>query len=308
MILRAVHVSDLEECFHIEPRHLGNELLNRTTAVAVWTQIMQTHAFNSTVIQDTLHGREQIIAFGASVFCQPEFMDEELRSPRPFLNSRILHKVYTGRTAIVSDAQMLATGASTAMDLFLLSGCFRQHGPSVAQLREAQMLLPLSLAELHKGYPIRKVFTESISAEQDHFIEISGFWERNASFPEASRALWSMTEATVFRTSGAVCSPLFQYKAPLLGLRTGERQLLAAAVHGATDQELAADLHLSAETVKKRWTGIFERVALTRPVLLGEARELDPSPKRGTQKRHRVLAYVRTHPEEVRPFRWYPQS
>lgn len=103
---------------------------------------------------------------------------------------------------------------------------------------------------------------------------------------------------------GSVVGPLFDYREPMLRLRYAEKQLLAEALKGGTDKELAASLNLSLPTVKKRWASLFDRVAEMCPVLLPNTETRESPESRGPQKRHRILAYVRAHPEELRPFRW----
>ena len=71
---------------------------------------------------------------------------------------------------------------------------------------------------------------------------------------------------------------------------------------GKTDAELSVDLGLSIEAIKRRWMSIFARVDEFKPEILN--REGPDNEGRGPQKRHRVVAYVRTHPEELRPFSW----
>jgi hypothetical protein len=97
---------------------------------------------------------------------------------------------------------------------------------------------------------------------------------------------------------------LFDYHKPALGLRRAEKQLLAEALKGGTDNEIAQRMNLSVPTVKKRWASLFDRVADARPELLPEGGPKESQENRGPQKRHRILAYVRSHPVEVRPYRW----
>ena len=88
----------------------------------------------------------------------------------------------------------------------------------------------------------------------------------------------------------------------MLRLRPAEQELLAAALSGQTDAELSADLELTVEATKKRWLSIFERIdQFKREILTQTAVDSDG---RGPQKRHRVVAYIRNHPEELRPFSW----
>ena len=88
----------------------------------------------------------------------------------------------------------------------------------------------------------------------------------------------------------------------MLRLSPAEQTLLAAALSVKTDAELSADLGLSIESIKKRWMSIFDRVDEFKPEILSRADE--DSEGRGPQKRHRVVAYIRSHPEELRPFSW----
>lgn len=88
----------------------------------------------------------------------------------------------------------------------------------------------------------------------------------------------------------------------MLRLRKSDQELLAAAMNGSTDMELSKELGLKLPTLKKRWAAVFNRVAIAKPDLLpGHDDHLD-SQARGRQKKHRLLAYVREHPQELRPF------
>ena len=75
-----------------------------------------------------------------------------------------------------------------------------------------------------------------------------------------------------------------------------------AALSGKTDAELSVDLGLSLEATKKRWLSVFDRVDQFKREILRESESA--SDARGPQKRHRVVAYVRSHPEELRPYAW----
>jgi hypothetical protein len=110
------------------------------------------------------------------------------------------------------------------------------------------------------------------------------------------------TPESVSAAPYSVAATLYRYQPPVLRLRPSEQRLLAAALAGKTDSELSADLGLSIEAIKKRWMSIFERVDKFKPGILTPT-DVD-SDGRGPQKRHRVVAYIRMHPEELRPFSW----
>jgi hypothetical protein len=80
-----------------------------------------------------------------------------------------------------------------------------------------------------------------------------------------------------------------------------DQELLLAALEGLTDEELCAKLSLSLTAIKKRWISIFERTIHTHPDLFPAVDRQNNGQKRSRQKRHHVLAYMRAHPEELRP-------
>jgi hypothetical protein len=89
---------------------------------------------------------------------------------------------------------------------------------------------------------------------------------------------------------------------PILGLRNSDQELLEAALRGTTDIELSVELGLKLPALKKRWASVFNRVAAAKPDLLPGIDDNLDRQTRGRQKKHRLLAYIREHPEELRPF------
>jgi DNA-binding CsgD family transcriptional regulator len=89
---------------------------------------------------------------------------------------------------------------------------------------------------------------------------------------------------------------------PRFGFIRSEQRLLSCGLDGGTDQEIADTLGISLVAVKKRWRAIYERTGAIAPEL---APDLPPgdgrSGERGKAKKQRLLAYVREHPEELRP-------
>jgi len=74
--------------------------------------------------------------------------------------------------------------------------------------------------------------------------------------------------------------------------------LLELALEGADDVSITKSLFVTLPAIKRRWSNIFERVGSISP-------DLSPfhaDGTRGVQKRQRILTYIRSHPEELRPF------
>ena len=71
---------------------------------------------------------------------------------------------------------------------------------------------------------------------------------------------------------------------------------------GGTDKELADALNVSAPTIKKLWLSIHRRIANSIPELVPVRIDFEPEhASRGKEKKRRILAYLREHPEELRP-------
>jgi hypothetical protein len=97
----------------------------------------------------------------------------------------------------------------------------------------------------------------------------------------------------------SVAAGLFQHHVPpQFAFTRGEQELLELALEGADDVSIAKSSFVTLPAIKRRWSAIFERVGSIRPDLC----PLDGEGTRGIQKRQRILTYVRSHPEELRPF------
>src|SRR5207248_9324862 len=160
--------------------------------------------------------------------------------------------------------------------------------------------LASSFVERHAGYRIRRIIHEAADELAKEFTERSVVFEAVAEFPERERVLYSMTRESAKVVPGSLGNVLFTYREPVLRLRDSDQQMLLAALGGSTDQELATELGVTFAAVKARWRSTFARIAAAMPDLVSEAGD----ERRGSQKRHRVLAYVRSHPEELRPYDW----
>jgi DNA-binding CsgD family transcriptional regulator len=301
---REVREADLIECLNIESQTWGDGIVGRERALPVWQQWTRSRSFNSAVIETVAHSVNQKIAFGASIFVTTEFATRELEDPQPGLNSRIIASVVSGHSVVLPETGLPGAGARNPLDLVILGGNYLYRAMDPEQTIQAEMTLPVAFAETHVGYRLNRVLIETVTERQQELHESSGVWRTIAKYPARGHALTVLTAKEAFATSGSIAAPLFQYHEPVLHLRDTEKQLLSEAMSGETDNELAARMHLSLPSIKKRWASLFDRIADTRPDLLPDAENRGLHESRGLQKRHRILAYVRSHPEELRPFRW----
>jgi hypothetical protein len=152
------------------------------------------------------------------------------------------------------------------------------------------------------GHRFNRVLKEVIGAPGIAFARATGTYRLLAEFPESESALAVVSPESGFAAPYSVAAAMYHYQPPALHFRPVEQSLLIAAVSGKTDAELSAELGLSLEAVKKRFLSVYAKVEQFKPEILTQT----PADRdvRGPQKRRRVLAYVRAHPEELRPFAW----
>jgi hypothetical protein len=181
-------------------------------------------------------------------------------------------------------------------------GSWREGILNANQLAEVQALLGTSFVEHFAGYRFNRVLKEAIGPSNIALARATGTYRLVAEFKSSDSALVVVTPQSVVAAPYSVAAKMYRYQEPVLRLSPAEQNLLAAALSGKTDAELSAVLGLSIEAIKKRWMSIFDRVDEFKADIL--TRTDEDSDGRGPQKRHRVVAYVRNHPEELRPFAW----
>jgi len=303
MYWRPITGADLITCLEIQPACLGDQLVGRTTALRVWKELLDDPSFLANVIESErpLAGH-RIVACGMGVFVTKAFADREINSPRAGLNSRIIAGIASGESVVLNRAQIASGNATEGIDFVNMYGAWRERIMNSEQLAEVQALLGTSFVEHFTGYRFNRVLKEATGKSGIALARATGTYRLIAEFKESESALVVATRESVVTAPYSVAAKMYRYKPPVLRLRPAEQKLLAAALSGKTDAELSMDLGLSIEAIKKRWMSIFARVDEFKPEILSTVGA--ESEGRGPQKRHRVVAYVRNHPEELRPFSW----
>jgi hypothetical protein len=301
---RDFHEEDLLPCLNIDERRIGDSMIGRTRAILMWKRLFRLQSFEGRVLEyDPPLSGHRVIGFGCGVFVDHEFVAAELANPRPGLNDRLIASIESGAASVVlTDANLRARNARGTLDMVVLYANWVDSLLNNEQRLEIQRVFAITMFEAFSGYRLGTILCEEIGGVMRHFREATRVWRLVQQFREQDRGLISLTKGDALNVAGSVYGGLFCYQEPTLKLRNGDKQLLIAARGGATDIELATTLNLSLAAVKKRWRSVFDRIALKRPDLLPCAARQWISEIRGPQKRHIILAYIREHPEELRPF------
>ena len=303
MYWRPISESDLSACLEIQPACLGDQIVGRSAALLVWKSLLDSPAFHANVIEtDRQIARHKIVACGMGVFVTRTFADQEIQNPQPGLNSRIIAAAASGESVVLNRAQIGAGNAGEGLDFVNMYGSWREGVLNAEQLAEVQALLGTSFVEHFAGFRFNRVLKEAIGDSNIALARATGTYRVVAEFKQSDSALVVVSPESVVAAPYSVAAKMYRYQEPVLRLSPAEQGLLAAALSGKTDAELSVVLGLSIEAIKKRWMSIFDRVDEFKSEIL--TRTDEDSDGRGPQKRHRVVAYVRSHPEELRPFAW----
>jgi hypothetical protein len=292
--------ADIEEGISIQPKNWGDALVGLQAALEAWRYITASPFFASAVLErKTGHKGTELIGFGAAIFVKSDFADAEIRKTSPDINSRFVAGIAGGRPLLATYEEVAQANAGEGVDVLVLCGNWHDEKINSDERHKMQTLYASSFAECLGGYRIRRILYETADAPAEQFVRDSVVYKAIAAFPELGRATFVMSRESVREVPASIGNVIFSYTEPVFGLRESDQQLLGAAVNGATDSELASELGVTAAAIKARWRSIFARIDSVIPDLVSDDREDE---YRGLQKRHRVLAYIRLHPEELRPY------
>jgi hypothetical protein len=308
---RRAHAGDLAQCLQLHPAKNGAELVGDARAAAAWRQLFEmSHATRSAVVEMQVKDRVEIVGFGLASFVKKSFAEDEVQNPRPGLNSRIIESIANGNSVIATYAEVRDANTRGDLQQVILDTSWKNGPLTAAQVDEVRILLGQAYHQEFAGYHFSRILAELVD-ELDlwhvrglkAFQVIDRFEDFRRANPETrwnpDRSLVEVTLDSIRADPHSVAAGLFQRHAPpQFVLRRGEQELLELALEGADDLSMAKSLFVTLPAIKRCWSNVFGRVASIRPDLC----PFDGEGTRGIQKRQRILTYVRSHPEELRPF------
>jgi hypothetical protein len=308
---RKARAVDLPECLKLHPAKNGAEIVGSARALNAWRQLFDMpYATRSALVERRRNGTTEIVGFGFAAFVKKSFADAEVRQPQPGLNARIIASVVNGKSAIATSDEVRDANTRRDLQQVILDTSWKDTHLSPEQRDEVRVLLGLAYQELHAGYRFSRILSEMVD-ELDlwhvrghrSFEVVDRFEAYRRANPDTpwnvERALVAATVESMRTDPHSIAASLFHHHLdPQFAFTQAEQQLLEAALEGADDGSASKSLFVSMAAIKHRWKSIFERVAAIRPELCPP----DGDGTRGIQKRQRILTYVRSHPEELRPF------
>lgn len=295
---RAVEPADLPACLALAPTKTGQTNTGYDTALKVWTEVFQ-NPFTLSVLAETTpsSGAAQILGFGAACFVPADFIQAEIENPAPGLNDRFIERYLSGRKTLLNRFDIGIANAGSGINVIEVFG---DLDLSLSRDLELEILMGFAhiRAKYFAGYRVNTAIFEVAGRIGLDYVRAAGY--PIIQFPDAGKAFCYVNREALMQSPGSVALASFHYSPPVLGLKPHEQDLLEAALRGATDEELSAQLGIPVPTLKARWRSLLARAEQVKP-------EWNPAQERnktvrGPQRRHRILAYCREHPEELRPY------
>lgn len=281
---------------------------------SAWLQLLGCEAFCGRVFEEFEGDTPRLIAAAASVFTSHKFVRELKAPPFFWIGPELAMRVAHGQSPLLSDREVAAANAEGGLNLVLWQLCIN---PKDTQRNEVRTQVLTAFFDMHRGFRLNELI-----GLQATFLEEPGWtMDGGAFFLSPSSGSYvktiDMSSDKVLSTPHVFgltrdlahsrmswLSSLFYYDAPQICFSRSEQKLLSAALHGGTDEELSDELVISLSAVKKAWSSVYDRAAdhLPESILTVETEEERRNGDRGKQKKQRLLAYLRDHPEELRPY------
>lgn len=311
---RPMRSKDVRACVEIVAAHPLLGLQYESTIIdlpSVWLRLLGREAFRAVVFEDAEEYRVRRIGVGVSVFVSDEFLMELKTPPFFWIGPELTKRLLRGDSPLLSDKEVRHANANGGLNLVTWVGAFAAaYLPSV----EVMAMMITAFVESHRGFRLKEITAHSMTLENLEgairsgglfFSPDEGRYVESVNKPLhevfAAPHLIGLTRELAMARVGTWISSLFVYQTPQFSFRPSEQRLLLAALQGGTDQELADVLGISLSAVKKTWRSIYDRVTDRSPGLIPDHVPEELTSERGKEKKQRLLAYLREHPEELRP-------
>lgn len=311
---RRMKLKDVDTCVEfiachpvIGPRYEKN-IFHLSSAVKTVLHLESVRAFLFEESSET--GSARPFATAIVGFVSDEFVRRATKPPYFWIGPEITRLTLGGQSPFLSDEQLRA--GNTSLGLNATTWLWGIGIRDVMRMEVHKHAMEAFHTELH-GFRLKVLMGQSTGKEELKSIlrdgglllsptgKILDLPDKPLEEIVQSPHIFVMNRELLANQLGTWTSMLFVHQEPRIGFSQGEQRLLEEALRGGTDEELAMELEISTSAVKKAWRSIYNRVERSKIGILPSGSNEIETPDRGKGKKHRLLAYVREHPEELRP-------
>ena len=264
------------------------------------------------VFEEIQGSTTRFLGVGLGVLVSDDFLQELKTTPFFWLGPELAKRITRGDSPLLSNAAVRESNSTIGLNLVVWHCTIY---PEDMRRPEVGKSLISAFEDHWHGFRLREMMGQADCLEQLQGMRNAGglYFHRTenqyGNFPEVSTLTFAseprnsgLTRDLAISQVGSWLGSLFDYAQPQFCFSRSEQRLLSSALEGGTDEELSDELGISLFAVKKTWRVIYDRVAVCQPALIPSNSQEDVlSQDRGKQKKQRLLAYLRKHPEELRP-------
>ncbi len=312
---RPMQRKDVRECVRIIATHpvIGVRYGRAIEGLGrAWLRWLGCEGMRASVIEEIEGDRRTICFVGVSLFVKDDFLRELKTPPLVWIGPELVKRAGRGSFPVLSDEELRAANSRGGLNLLTWEGCV------AAEFEKRTEIYPIimrAFIEEHRGYLWKELVAAQIESagRLQWQIQAGGLlWDAaKAAYvnclpgnPEqivAEPHILGVTREMELQRPGSWAGTLFNHQPARCGFSGQEQKLLRATLEGATDEELSDALGLSLPTVKKMWASVYRRAGCIPALAPDDSPAGLCPPVRGKEKRRRLLAYLREHPEELRP-------
>ena len=277
---------------------------------SAWKQCLRNGSLISAVLEDMESGKPSLQAFGLSVFVTDEFLNSCKMPCMRWTGPELVRYLLRGDSPVLGPKAIRDANSNGGLNLASWAAILCPQTES--DRTQVQVELMTAFMQEHSGFKLKEIISQQNERIMLEVVSNSGglFWNcarqryveaHNFDVEEVLQhpfILGATPETALQHLSWT--TTLFQYSQPRMYPKPAEQKLLSAAIRGLKDEELSCELGVSLSFIKKTWSSIYNRAAEKLPELNLEI-AAGSAPQRGKEKKQRVLAYLREHPEELRP-------
>jgi DNA-binding CsgD family transcriptional regulator len=304
---------DVRECVEIVATHpvLGPRYGPAIADLkAVWLGLLGREAFRAFVFEEVQDSSIRMVGIGVSAFVSDDYLLRMKTPPFFWVGPDLTMRIARGESPLLSDKETREANQNGGLNQLTWAGAVRTEYTNRPDIHAA--LFP-AFVEQHRGFLLKEIIANATTPDQllgmlrsgGQLLNTEGKYVDSVEKPlhevfTVPHCLGLTREVALSRTGSWVGS-LFIHESPRFCFRPSEQRLLLTALRGGTDEELSDELGISHSAIKKTWLLIYERVSAYLPVFSPNHEPAEGANERGKEKKQRLLAYLREHPEELRP-------
>jgi DNA-binding CsgD family transcriptional regulator len=306
---------DVAGCVEIVARHpfIGLRYAGTLPELrCVWLSLLGREAFRAHVYEDLQDSSARLVGVGCSAIIGDDFLREAKTPPFFWIGAELTRRVSRGRSPLLSDRQVREANSNGGLNVAVWEGAMSARDMNRVEVLDTYMS---TFMEHHRGFQLKELIAQGNAEDVLDCVPRGGFFfisSANGQYTEmADRPphelirephMTGLSRELALTRRGTWASTLFVYQPPRFGFSPSEQRVLLTALFGGTDENLADELCISLSAVKKAWLSIYERVSARDSQLVPFSDPIEEGvAERGKLKKQRLLAYLRDHPEEIRP-------